>query len=62
MSFLSHANPQKSLIAPSTVDERIELVPSPEPAGIAANKVISSPEPKAENLLSCSLAVHHNYL
>lgn len=37
----------KSLIAPSTVDARIELVPSPEPAGMAASKVISSPEPNA---------------
>ena len=47
MSFLSHASPQKSLLAPSTVDARIELVPSPEPAGMAASKVISSPEPNA---------------
>ena len=46
MSFLSHAKPQKSLIAPSTVEARIELVPKPDPAGIAANRVISSPEPK----------------
>ena len=48
---LSHASPQKSLIAPSTVDARIELVPSPEPAGMAASKVISSPEPNALDVL-----------
>lgn len=38
-------------MAPSTVEARMELVPKPEPAGIAANKVTSIPAPKS---LSCS--------
>ena len=30
----------------------MELVPNPEPAGIAANRVISIPEPKASSCLA----------
>jgi hypothetical protein len=52
ISFLSQFSPQKSEIAPSTVDARIELVPRPEPAGIAESRVISIPEPNAFNCSS----------
>ena len=51
ISFLSQFNPQKSDTAPNTVEARIELVPKPEPAGMADNSVISIPAP---NSFSCS--------
>ena len=51
ISFLSQANPQKSDRAPKTVAAKMELVPNPEPAGMAANRVTSNPQPKA---LSCA--------
>lgn len=47
MSFLSQASPQKSFNAPSTVAARIELVPSPDPAGMAESSVTSNPEPNS---------------
>ena len=49
ISCLSHPRPQKSAKAPMRVEARMELVPSPEPAGMADRRVISMPEPKAES-------------
>ena len=40
------------MTAPNTVEARIELVPSPEPAGMADSNVISIPAPKASNCAS----------
>ena len=51
MPCLSQFRPQKSFSAPNTVAARIELVPSPEPAGIADSKVTSIPVP---NDFSCA--------
>ena len=39
--------PQNSERAPSTVAANMELVPSPDPAGIADRSVISIPDPKS---------------
>ena len=46
ISLLSQARPQKSDSAPRTVAARMELVPRPDPAGIAARRVTSMPHPK----------------
>ena len=44
---MSHDRPQKSLSDPKTVDAKMELVPNPDPAGMAESRVISMPVPKA---------------
>ena len=49
---MSQFKPQKSFIAPNTVEARIELVPNPEPAGIADNSVTSIPAPNERNFSS----------
>ena len=49
ISYLSQPNPQKSDSAPMTVEASMELVPSPEPAGMAERSVISMPDPKSES-------------
>lgn len=52
ISCLSQFKPQKSFIAPKTVEARIELVPNPEPAGIAESSVTSIPAPNERSLAS----------